>query len=189
MALVRCLRKWRVVVVMTTAVAGCGQSTRGEEPMSKIPTISVTGTGRIATRPDLAEISVGVTAQAPTAQVALSLNNESMNRLVATLKERGIAEKDIWTGNTSRVYRRDCPRDHLSVPLRDRLPPLVGEALGGCTGLVDVGVDLMPILLVGGSHQSSRKLRIAAAPSPASRRMTKAPPERELASPNLAGLA
>ncbi len=80
--------------------------------MFKIPTISVTGTGKIGARPDLAEISVGVLAQAPTANVALSLNNESMNRLVTTLKERGIAEKDIQTSQVQIApeYSRPQPR-------------------------------------------------------------------------------
>ncbi len=148
MAFDRWLRNMRAVVVMAAAVAAWGQSTRGEEPMFKIPTISVTGTGKIAARPDVAEISVGVLAQAPTAQVALSLNNESMNRLVATLKERGIAEKDIQTSQVQVApeYSRPHPRGPQD-PVEEFVPRIVGYRVDNMVRIAARKIDQLGPLL------------------------------------------
>ena len=44
-------------------------------------TISVRGVGKVSAKPDMVQIQVGVTAEAPTALQALAKNNEAMNRL------------------------------------------------------------------------------------------------------------
>jgi hypothetical protein len=62
-------------------------------------TISMTGHGEVMVVPDMADISIGVTSQAPTAREAQTANSESMNRIIAALKAAGIAEKDIQTQN------------------------------------------------------------------------------------------
>jgi uncharacterized protein YggE len=82
--------------VMATALclAGWCQIVKGDDK-PKIPSISVTGTGRIRAQPDIAEIQVGVVSHAPNAKDALAANNEAMNRLQSVLKERGVAAKDI----------------------------------------------------------------------------------------------
>lgn len=67
-----------------------------EEKVEK-PTISVSGTGKLSSAPDIAEIQVGVRSQAPTAQAALAANNESMNAMYSLMKEHGVATKDIQT--------------------------------------------------------------------------------------------
>src|SRR5262249_925854 len=45
---------------------------------------------------------------------------------------------------TPRVGRRRPVRSSVTVILRHRLPTLSGDPFGGCTGLVDVGVDHDP---------------------------------------------
>ncbi len=62
-------------------------------------TISVTGTGKVSAEPDVADINVGVVTQASTAREALSANNEAMRALMDTVKERGVAPKDVQTSN------------------------------------------------------------------------------------------
>ncbi len=76
------------------------QETRGADDMDP-RTLSVRGEGKISASPDLAEISVGVVTEAPTARNALSANNEAMAALQEVLKERGVAAKDIQTTNIS----------------------------------------------------------------------------------------
>ncbi|MEM8649709.1 MAG: SIMPL domain-containing protein [Pseudomonadota bacterium] len=61
--------------------------------------ISVTGTGTVETTPDMAVISVGVVREAKTAREALSANNEAMAKVLAAMKEQGIADKDLQTSN------------------------------------------------------------------------------------------
>ena len=65
-----------------------------EDPM---PTIVVSGTGKVSAVPDVAEINVGVQTQAVTAREALSANNKAMAALVDALKQQGIADKDVQT--------------------------------------------------------------------------------------------
>ena len=73
------------------------------------PSISVTGTGKVSGKPDMASIDVGVTSQATTAKQALAVNSTSMTTLVAAVKDHGVAEKDVQTSNFSvnPVYTND----------------------------------------------------------------------------------
>ncbi len=95
-------------------------------------TLVVNGLGEATAAPDMAVLSVGVDAQAPTAAQALKDNGARMNATIAKLKARGVAEKDMQTQNLSinPVYKYDSngssPRivgyqatNTLTVKLRD----------------------------------------------------------------------
>lgn len=64
-------------------------------------TITVSGEGRIAVKPDVVRASVGVETSARTAQEALRENNSRSTAVINKLKELGIAEKDIQTASFS----------------------------------------------------------------------------------------
>ncbi len=64
-------------------------------------TISVRGVGEVARVPDVAMFTFGVRAEAVDPAAAQSESAESMNTIVAYLKENGIAETDIKTVNYS----------------------------------------------------------------------------------------
>ena len=64
-------------------------------------TITVIGEGTAAASPDLARVSIGVTTSAPTATEATKENNDKMTGIINTLKDLGIADKDIQTTNYS----------------------------------------------------------------------------------------
>ncbi|MBX6313473.1 MAG: SIMPL domain-containing protein [Isosphaeraceae bacterium] len=83
-------------------------------------TITVTGTGKVAAVPDLAEINVGVVTQAATAREALKANNEAMQALQDTLKERGVAAKDIQTSNLNIQPQYSQPPRPVPGQPRDR---------------------------------------------------------------------
>jgi uncharacterized protein YggE len=70
-----------------------------EDGMSDRKTLSVSGQGKISASPDVADIDVGVVAEAQTARDALSANNEAMATLTDRLKQLGVAAKDIQTTN------------------------------------------------------------------------------------------
>jgi len=57
-------------------------------------TIAMSGTGTVKGPPDMADISAGVTTEAPTAVAA-------MNRVFAALEKQGIARRSIQTSNFS----------------------------------------------------------------------------------------
>jgi uncharacterized protein YggE len=70
-------------------------------------TLSVVGTGVVATEPDTATTSFGVTTQAATAQEAMAQNSQEMARVIEALKGAGIAAKDLQTQYVSVDPRYD----------------------------------------------------------------------------------
>jgi uncharacterized protein len=61
--------------------------------------ITVTGEGVVASAPDMASISLGVTTQAQTAADALAQNNVAMQAVMDRLAAAGIAPRDLQTSN------------------------------------------------------------------------------------------
>lgn len=68
-----------------------------EATRSPSPRIIVTGEGQAAISPDLAIVSLSVMREAETARDALDQSNEAMSAVLAAMKEKGIAEKDLQT--------------------------------------------------------------------------------------------
>jgi uncharacterized protein YggE len=64
-------------------------------------TITVTGHGEASGVPDVAELSVGVTSRAKTASDALGEMTDRANKLVAVIKDAGVADKDVQTTGLS----------------------------------------------------------------------------------------
>ncbi len=62
-------------------------------------TIAMTGHGEIRSQPDMAQVTAGVTATAPTAAQALSANSARMKGVFAALAKLGVPEKNIQTTN------------------------------------------------------------------------------------------
>lgn len=65
------------------------------------PTITVTGEGRVDSRPDMATISLGVTTQGATATEAMAGNSAEVEKVLANLRAAGIEERDIQTSGLS----------------------------------------------------------------------------------------
>ena len=63
--------------------------------------ITVTGQGKVYAKPDVALISLGVTAQATTVAEVTKSNTEKMNAVITAIKALKIDEKDIQTTNYS----------------------------------------------------------------------------------------
>lgn len=77
-------------------------------------TISVSGEGEVTAVPDVGEFSFSVESEGKTASVAQSDSATKINAILAFLKEKGIAEKDIKTQNYNlypkyRYEQRPCP--------------------------------------------------------------------------------
>ncbi|HBU06809.1 MAG TPA: hypothetical protein DEB09_01870 [Candidatus Magasanikbacteria bacterium] len=62
-------------------------------------TIMVEGIGKVTAKPDIAMISMGMTASGTTVVVAQEKNTAVMNNLIAKVKALGIVEDDIQTAN------------------------------------------------------------------------------------------
>ncbi len=63
--------------------------------------LDVNATGKVSRVPDVAIISAGVVTRAQTASAAIQQNATRMERVLAALKEAGIAERDIQTSSIS----------------------------------------------------------------------------------------
>ena len=91
-----------VVVAIAVLVGGFALGRSGDRSSNgQQRTITATGTGMVKAVPDVADISVGVTANARTSQAARTKADAQMTRVLATLKGRGVASADIQTSQVS----------------------------------------------------------------------------------------
>ena len=79
------------------------------EPEIREATIIVSGEGEAAIAPDMAVLSLSVVREAETAAEALKANSQAMAEVIADVKAKSIADRDIQTSNFSvdPLYRQD----------------------------------------------------------------------------------
>lgn len=68
---------------------------------SQGPVVELSVNEVVRTAPDVAQVGAGVTVRAATAQEAMRLNAQQMDRLIAKIVALGIPKKDIQTANFS----------------------------------------------------------------------------------------
>lgn len=91
-----------------------------EDAKPRDAVITVTGEGHAAIAPDMAVVTLAVVQQAKTAQDALDQNNKAMGAVLATLKESGVAERDLQTSGFSVQPQYTYPNDkdgHTQPPI------------------------------------------------------------------------
>ncbi|HYC18594.1 MAG TPA: SIMPL domain-containing protein [Pseudolabrys sp.] len=105
--------------------------------------VTVTGEATVAIAPDAAVIRIGVNSQDKTAREASEANAKQMTTVLATLKDIGIADRDIQTSRLSLQPQYDpnksgTPRltgfqatNQVTVRIRDidKLPALLDRAI------------------------------------------------------------
>jgi uncharacterized protein len=114
-----------------TALAGCASGAVGAaNPGGVVPVtgmkyvagdgstqsgIWVSGTGTVTVKPDIAILSLGVYDKEPTVAAAQAITAEAMNKIIAALKQNGLADKDITTTgyNIQQVTRYDNSRNEV----------------------------------------------------------------------------
>ncbi len=72
----------------------------GQDVVSK-NTITVSATGEVYARPDLAMISFSVVTEGETADATMKENSQKMNVIIEVIKNRGVEAKDLKTTNFS----------------------------------------------------------------------------------------
>lgn len=89
--------------------AGAGAASAETAASERAPerTIVVNGLGESSAAPDMAIISIGVSAEGETAGAALREANARMKSTIDALKKDGIAPKDLQTSNLSLQARYD----------------------------------------------------------------------------------
>src|SRR3989344_6297599 len=72
---------------------------------SQLNTITVSGSGEVFVKPDLAQTSFSVISEAKTVAEALTDNTQKMNAVISFIKSQEVGEKDLKTTNFS-IYPR-----------------------------------------------------------------------------------
>lgn len=87
------------VAALSLTAAGCGdRTTRVETSAGQVQKgISVSGTGKVTGKPDVVKLTLGVSAEADTVQKARDQAAASLDAMIKSLKNNGIAEKDLQT--------------------------------------------------------------------------------------------
>jgi uncharacterized protein YggE len=90
--------------------AGCAPHhvMHGAPPSANAPIrgITVNGVGKASGKPNIARSTVGVEARAATAEDAIGEVNARMGRVIAAIKQAGVADADIRTSNLSLNFER-----------------------------------------------------------------------------------
>ncbi|MET1231347.1 MAG: SIMPL domain-containing protein [Candidatus Limnocylindrales bacterium] len=97
-------------------------------------TISVNGAGKVVVSPDIADLRLGVSVTKPTVKAARAQAAGSMTKVIAALKNLGIADKDIKTTNLSLqpVY---------TYPNNGGTPKLTGYTLANTVAVIIRDLD------------------------------------------------
>ena len=91
------------LVLVAAALAGVGQPApaRGQGADGPARSITASGIGSVTTVPDRAHFSFGVQAQSRTASQALEAADSQLRRVVAAVRDAGVAQADIQTEQIS----------------------------------------------------------------------------------------
>jgi uncharacterized protein YggE len=145
----RLLRSLALAGLAAAAIQPVAASAAEIQIVAKNPVIELTVTEVVQSAPDSANVGAGVTVRAPTASEALRRNAEQMDKVIARLRQLGIAREDIQTANFSLnpqyQYRNDSTPPQLlgydannSVNVTLRKLDKVGETLDA---LVSAGAN------------------------------------------------
>lgn len=119
---------------------------------SQGPIVELAVTETVKAKPDIAEVSAGVTTEAPTAVAAMEANARAMEAVVARIKALGIADEDLQTSGINLgaqydyeqsrgrpVFRAYQASNRVSVILRDvkRTGPVLDALVAA--GATDIG--------------------------------------------------
>lgn len=116
-----------IAVVACLAGLALGQSAAlADDDDDEPPTLSVTGSGKVSAAPDIAEISMGVLTHGATAREALAANSEAMASLLETLKQHGIASKDVQTTQIQVMPQYSQPQPGNQIQRGEFVPRVVG---------------------------------------------------------------
>ncbi len=89
------------LVVATALAPAGGAGPVGAASGTDEHTISVTGTGTVTVKPDVADVRLGVSVQKPTVKEAQAAAAQQMEAAVAAVKKSGVAADDIKTTTVS----------------------------------------------------------------------------------------
>ena len=132
-----------LAVIGFAAVALLAGATRagGTSAAAAQHSIVVSGNGSVATVPDRAQLSFGVSSDAKTASAALRANAVEMTKVIAALKAQGIAAADIQTQFVSLSPRYSSNGEEIVGYSAANLVSATVRKLDKVGGVIDAAVD------------------------------------------------
>ena len=132
-----------LAVIGFAAVALLAGATRagGTSAAAAQHSIVVSGNGSVATVPDRAQLSFGVSSDAKTASAALRANAVEMTKVIAALKGQGIAAADIQTQFVSLSPRYSSNGEEIVGYSAANLVSATVRKLDKVGGVIDAAVD------------------------------------------------
>jgi uncharacterized protein len=105
-----------MAIIAAPMLTGSARSARAADSTTPEHTISVSGSGKVTVKPDVADVSLGVQIQRDTAKSARDDAAQTMNSVIAALKNLGIADEDIQTStiDISPVYDYNSSSPHIT---------------------------------------------------------------------------
>lgn len=91
---------------------------------------TMNGEGRASTKPDIAVVSLGVSANSKTVKEAQSKMNQVINKVTEDLKKLGVEEKDIKTENYNIYPNYDYSEKPISQNVSISSSPSTGSEIG-----------------------------------------------------------
>ena len=144
-----------VIVAALAAAALIGPRQGISAPDGALPRIvTVSGTGEVKTRPDMAIVNTGVATEGSTAQDALSKNNAAMTAVMNALKNAGVAEDDIQTSNFSLSPQYPPYQPNQTTPPRISGYQVSNQVTARVKELAKLGA-ILDALVRAGSNQIS----------------------------------
>lgn len=143
--------------LFSAAPSALAQASPSARTLFDATTLDLSAEGVVKAAPDMATVTLGVTANAPTASAASQSEAQKMAATIASLKARGIEAKDIQTSGLSLNAQYDFPQNaprkltgyeasnRVSVVVRDlaRTGAVIDAAVAsGANGIDGVGFGL-----------------------------------------------
>jgi uncharacterized protein YggE len=168
------LRPLAFALALAAAPMAISTAARAQDASFRATTLNLSAFGETAARPDVASITTGVQIKAPTAAEAMRQNAERMSAVVAVLKARGIAERDIQTSGLNLspqyVYEQNKPprpdgyqaSNQVTVTVRDltRLGQAVDAVVAA--GANEINGVAFGLSAPGPVEDTSRRAAVAA---------------------------
>lgn len=108
-----------LVLLSTFLITASIKQIRVSQEVGLVPrdrdTITISGTGKITSKPDLAVVSLGLYSEGKEVPVIQDDNSKKVNAIIGSLKKLGIAEDDIQTSNYTISPKYDYSNGTQSV--------------------------------------------------------------------------
>ncbi len=123
------------------------QAAAPQKPENASGEVTVSASGTVRLIPDKAAVSFGVTTEEEKADAAQKKNSEAVNKVIETLKARGVEEKSIRTSGYSMYPRYDWSENKekiigytvtTTISVQDQSIDEVGKTIAAC---VEAGIN------------------------------------------------